>query len=97
MTIKVKETQEVKNDIYEFYKNSPNDRVWKVNHYRLYDKEKGFVDGNIDVIVGELLFSFDKKKIYNLWVDYPYNFTKEEKEIFDKECPYWKDFFKDRK
>lgn len=81
----------MQNDIYEFYKDNSADRIWKVTHYRLYDKEKGFVDGNIDVILGEMLFSFDKKKIYNLWTDYPNNLTKEEKEIFDKENP-----FKDR-
>ena len=38
--------------------------------------------------------SFDKKKIYNLFADYPHNLTAEEKEIFDKENPYWCDFFK---
>lgn len=37
-----------------------------------------------------------KIKIYNLFKDYPYNLTSEEKEIFDKENPYWADFFKDR-
>lgn len=87
---------EVQNDIYEFYKEKLDDKIWKVTHYRLYDKEKGFIDGNCDVIVGELLFSFDKKKIYNLWTDYPQKFTKKEKEIFDKENPYWKNFFKNR-
>lgn len=46
--------------------------------------------------VGEWLFSFDKKKVYNLFADYPHNLTKEEKEIFDKENPHWKEFFKDR-
>ena len=59
----------------------PNNTVWEVTHV-------GYV--------GELLFSFDKKKIYNLWQDYPNSFTPEEKEIFDKEYPYWADFFKDR-
>ena len=71
---------EVQSDIYEFYKENPENKIWKVTHYRLYDKEKGIVDGNFDVIIGEVLFSFDKKKIYNLWTDYPQNFTKEEKE-----------------
>lgn len=86
----------MQNDIYEFYKNNSNDIVWKVTHYRIYNKEKGFIDGNYDVILGEILFSFDKKKIYNLWTDYPNKFTKEEKEIFDKENPFWANFFKDR-
>lgn len=86
----------MRSDVYDFYKDNPKNKIWKVNHYILYNKDKGFIDGNVDVMIGELLFSFDKKKIYNLWKDYPYNFTKEEKEIFDKENPYWKEFFKNR-
>lgn len=46
--------------------------------------------------VGEFLFSFDKKKTYNLFADYPHNLSKEEKEIFDKENSYWAEFFSDR-
>lgn len=46
--------------------------------------------------VGEFLFSFDKKKTYNLFADYPHNLTKEEKEIFDRENLYWAEFFSDR-
>lgn len=46
--------------------------------------------------IGEFLFTFDKKKIYNMFADYPHNLTPEEKEIFDKENPYWADFFSDR-
>jgi hypothetical protein len=46
--------------------------------------------------IGEFLFTFDKKKIYNLFADYPHNLTVHEKKIFDKENPYWRDFFKDR-
>ena len=41
-------------------------------------------------------FTFDKKKIFNLFQDYPWKLTKEQKEIFDKENPFWADFFKDR-
>ena len=63
---------------YIFYKNNPTDKIYWID--------------NIDVI-GEFLFTFDKKKIYNLFRDYPQNLTKEEKTIFDKENPYWADFF----
>lgn len=47
-------------------------------------------------IIGELNISFDRKKIYNLFEDYPYNMTEEEIEIFKKEEPYWADFFSAR-
>jgi len=65
----------------DFYKQNENDEIWWT--------------AELDT-VGEFLFSFDKKKIYNLFADYPHNLTKEEKAIFDKENKYWKDFFKDR-
>lgn len=42
---------------------------------------------------GELLFSFDQQKIYNLFLDYPHNMTEEEVRIFDRENPFWRDFF----
>ena len=42
------------------------------------------------------LDSFDKIKIFNLLADYPHNLTPEQKEIFEKENPYWKEFFKER-
>lgn len=65
----------------DFYKNNPTDKIWWID--------------NLDY-VGEYLFSFDKVKIYNLFYDYPHNLTLEEKELFDKENPEWKEFFKDR-
>ena len=46
--------------------------------------------------IGEQLFSFDLKKVYNLFSDYPHKLSKDEKEIFDKENPFWFDFFKDK-
>lgn len=66
---------------YDFYKNNEGDTVFWVD--------------NVDD-VGEYLFSFDKKKTYNLFTDYPHNLTEEERRIFDNENPYWRDFFKDR-
>jgi len=62
------------------------------------NKEKNYVTWieNSDS-VGEMLFTFDGEKIFNLFRDYPYALTKEEKEIFDLENPYWAEFFKDRK
>ena len=64
-----------------FRKNNENDVIWWVD--------------NPDVI-GEWLFSFDKKTIFNMFRDYPYKLTAKQKAIFDKENPYWVDFFKDR-
>jgi len=66
---------------YTFSKWRENDKVYMVD------------DGTI----GSLLFSFDKKKIYNLWTDYPDAFSKEELAIFNEEYPYWRDFFSKRK
>jgi hypothetical protein len=48
-------------------------------------------------VVGEWLFTFDKTNIFNMFQDYPHKLTKKQREIFDKENPYWADFFKDRK
>lgn len=67
---------------YNFYKNNDTDKIWRIDNPKK---------------VGEHLFSFDKNTIYNLFEDYPYKLIKEQKEIFDKENPYWKEFFKDRK
>lgn len=66
-----------------------------------FDKEnpKSLIYDNIEKLPGEygsLYISFDKKKVYNLWQDYPYNMTKEEVEIFNNEQPYWRKYFEDR-
>jgi hypothetical protein len=68
--------------IFNFCKNDPTDTIFWVDAPQ---------------IIGEFLFSFDKNKIYNLFADYPHNLTTEEKVIFDRENPYWVEFFKDRK
>lgn len=65
-----------------YYKNNPDDRIWW----------KRTPDA-----VGEFVFSFDKKKDYNLFADYPYHMGEEEVRIFDQENPMWADYFSDRK
>ena len=64
--------------------------------YKKNEKDKSWWIENLDSR-GELLISNDKKKIFNLFEDYPNNLTKEQIEIFDKENPYWRDFFAYRK
>lgn len=63
----------------DFYHNEPDDKIWWVD--------------NMEAI-GEFLFSFDKKKVFNLFEDYPDKLTPEQKELFDRENPFWKDFFR---
>lgn len=63
---------------YGFYKKHPGDKIWWVHFYKL---------------VGHMAVTFDKKKILFLFGDYPVKFTPEEKALFDKENPYWANFF----
>lgn len=65
----------------DFYKQNESDEVWWTN-----DTE----------YVGRFLFSFDKKRVFNLFEDYPHALTKEQLEIFNRENQYWVEFFKDR-
>jgi hypothetical protein len=65
----------------DFYKNEPDDLI--------YWKETPNVHG-------EWLFSFDRQTVFNLFEDYPWKLTPQQKEIFDRENPYWREFFKDR-
>lgn len=72
----------MQNSDYELYKNNPTDMIWWVDNYGR---------------VGEWIFTFDKKKYYNMFADYPHNLTADEVDIFDRENPWWADFFNDRK
>jgi len=67
--------------VYNFYKEKSTNRVYWVDNPN---------------IKGEFLFSFDRHTVFNLFADYPHKLTQEQKEIFDKENPYWAEFFKDR-
>ncbi|HEM4051335.1 TPA: hypothetical protein U1W10_001348 [Streptococcus suis] len=66
----------------DWYKEDENSQIWWVEELSMK---------------GRHLFSFDKKKVYNLFADYPHNLTAVEIEIFDRENPYWVEFFCDRK
>ena len=68
-------------DKQRFYKNNRGDKIWWVNNSET---------------VGEWLFTFDKKTIFNMFSDYPDKLTPEQKALFDKENPYWAEFFADR-
>jgi hypothetical protein len=61
-----------------FYKNNENDKIWWADQIG---------------IKGGFFFSFDKKKIFSLFKDYPQNLTKEQKELFDLENPEWARYF----
>lgn len=57
----------------DFYKENKNDKIYWID--------------NSMYVTGEMLFTFDKKKIYNFFEDFPQNLTDEEVEIFKKENP----------
>lgn len=63
------------------YKNNPTDKIWWVD---TSDRD------------GVWEFSFDKKEVFNMFADYPHKLTPEQKAIFDKENPFWADYFSDR-
>lgn len=66
----------------KLFKNEPSDVIWWVD--------------NGEESKGEFVFTFDKKTFFNMFADYPHKLTPEQKAIFDKENPYWADFFSDR-
>ena len=66
-----------------FYRNKPTDKVWWLEEL----DEEGYP------LIGPISFSIDKKKVYNIFQDYPQNLSAEEKAIFDEENPYWVKFF----
>lgn len=65
----------------DLVKNNPSDKIWWVD-----DPET----------VGEFIFTFDQVKYFNLFRDYPKALTAEQKKIFDKENPFWAEYFKGR-
>ena len=66
----------------KWFKNEETDTIWWLDNG---DEKKGV-----------FIFSFDQKKQYNLFEDYPHNMKPEEVVIFNNENPFWQDFFKER-
>lgn len=66
----------------KWFKNEETDTIWWLD--------------NGDEVKGVFIFSFDQKKQYNLFEDYPHNMKPEEVVIFNNENPFWQDFFKER-
>nr|DAW23005.1 MAG TPA: hypothetical protein [Caudoviricetes sp.] len=66
----------------KLFKNNPTDSIW-------------WVDNAVDA-KGEWIFTFDKKTFFNMFQDYPHKLSPEQKRLFDKENPFWAEFFNDR-
>jgi len=64
--------------------------------YKKRKKDLIYWKDNLDKI-GVFEFSFDKETVYNLFRDYPQALTPRQKEIFDKENPFWARFFNGKK
>lgn len=56
----------------DLYKDNENEKIWWVE---------------TPDTVGEMLFTFDKKTVFNFWQDYPEKLTDEQIRIFQKENP----------
>ena len=68
--------------IGEFYKHKESDTIfWTTD----------------DDELESIYFTFDKKKLFNPFRDYPYNLTKEQVEIFEKENPDYTEYYSYRK
>ena len=87
-------------DGYGFYRNKYENAIFNPNAWgqaTIIDQEKitGLDKfGNLDEIANQVNDSLNND---NLFKDYPHNLTQKEQEIFDKEKPYWTNFFADRK
>ncbi len=68
---------------------------YEIEYFHKDKKEYKMWWADVKDSIGTRAFTFDKKKIYFMFGEYPYKLSKEEKEIFDKENPYWANFLKD--
>ena len=65
----------------KWYHENDGDRIWWLDNYP---------------VIGEFIFSFDKRKQYNLYEDYPDRLSVKEWLVFNAENDYWYKYFKDR-
>ena len=75
------EYEQMKKSGFVWVKNYPTDKIsWKRNNEE------------------NLVFRFDNQPDteFYLFSDYPWKLTPEQKEVFDRENPFWADFFSDR-
>lgn len=77
------DTFEMETPKFRFYKKHCADKVWWVDE----------LDEGGEPLIGTLMVSFDRETVVNLWTDYP-NLTDEQKKLFNKENPYWADYFR---
>lgn len=59
-------------EVGDFYQIDEGDKIWILE---------------TPGVRGPMLFSFDKKTVFNFWTDYPDKLTPEQREIFRKENP----------
>lgn len=73
-------------------------RVKVVDQSKLYKRNSNDIIQWVDNdMLGIFEFTFDGGiTVYNMYRDYPYKLTPEQKAIFDKENPFWADYFRDR-
>ena len=69
---------EKRKEMKQWKKDSPDSLIWWL------EEVTEVIDDD------DYIFSFDKKKRYHLFGDYPAKLTPKEKEIFDKEYPFWR-------
>jgi len=71
-------TDENRDQFMDFYREE-GDQIWDVEK-----KEREF---------GQIYFTFDQKKVYEFYKDYPNALTPEERAVFDKENPILAELF----
>lgn len=67
--------------------NDPDAHIWEVTELDEYGHQ---------TLTGNFFFTFDKKKVFNAFRDYPDNLTYSQKQIFDENFPDWAELLASR-